>query len=823
MPILPNFETATKALSDLVPVKKLDNVSLVNGLQSGLGVGNVKDALGKNLNNAINKFSNIPGNPNISANNENIYDFAPTGSNNAIEQTGISEIGDSPQKLQAKAGEPPFSNVLFDYASYNYIWTLSVMTPNHINFPDETYKKGQYGPLILRSGSGDPDNRVSLKNFKSDANPAGKFDFFIENARINGVTGLDKMTGNTNSTGIEFTVVEPYSIGLFFQSIQVAAMESGYKNWIQCPLLLTLEFVGHHDYTKQNVKSIATKHFPLKIMNMEMRVTAQGSSYNCMAVPWNERAYSTQIGTVKTDVVMKGRTVQEMLQKGEGSLQSIINEALRQQAKNSEVPVADQMLFLFPADISTDKGTGSSDDSSNPGGYTVDPGSQAVYGDTGVFKKLGVEKASDDYNLVQNNNVNKIGTADMGFTDQRKTEAIFSKEDTTWDPEKKVFVRGDIIIKEREGQASFKQGTSIPNIINQVILSSDYGRQALQPENFDKDGFITWWRIDTQLYILGTDENMNVNGRYPTLAVYRIMPHKVHHSRFIQPKDKAKGVQEIAKTAIKEYNYMYTGKNLDIIDFQINFNTGFYTALAADSGKNNKGIQMRDKAAADSTPTVPSEDTAKQTNIRTDAAGRKYDAGVTDDMRGGMEDSEVKPVVVNDMIDIGSNQGGANQDDPGTIAARQFHYAINQIADMVSVNLKILGDPFFIGDSGMGNYTAKSTDNNSVTADYAINYQRGEVYIKVYFRNPVDINHTTGLYDFPSGEVVPQFSGLYRVGRIESVFDKGQFTQSLDLMRMPNQNLKGGGDSPPKTIADAQQDNFKPGQGIPDPSIDNDR
>jgi hypothetical protein len=54
----------------------------------------------------------------------------------------------------------------------------------------------------------------------------------------------------------------------------------------------------------------------------------------------------------------------------------------------------------------------------------------------------------------------------------------------------------------------FNQGTDIPNVINQVILSSDYGRQALDPDKIDSDGFINWWRIDTQVYMLDTDATL---------------------------------------------------------------------------------------------------------------------------------------------------------------------------------------------------------------------------------------------------------------------------------------------------------------------------
>lgn len=815
MPTLPNFNTVAKNLTNLVPVNKLADVSLVNNLQNlGTSASNALGNIGGNLNNLINKLPSIPG-LSTEGNNER---------NNTVNKiVGINETTEK-KVPTPNPKPPPWSNELHDYASYNYIWTMSILTPEMVNFPDLTYRQGKLGKVIFKSASGDPDNRIALTNYASPANPSGKFDYFMENIRITGVTGLDKNTGNTNSTGLTFTVVEPYSVGLFFQSLQVGAAESGYKNWIDMPVLLTLEFMGHESIEKQNQKTIARKFFPIKIMGMSMRVTSQGSSYDCTGVPWNERAFSTTMGTIKTDVTISGRTVQEMLQKGPKSLQTVINDAMLANAINNGIPVADQILILFPSDIATDDGKAVSDDKSSPPSYTQDPGKGAVYGDTAVFKKLGVEKASNDY-LVQNDNVNKIGSADMGFIDQRKTEAVFGKDNASWDAEKKVFVRGNVIIKEKEGQATFKQGTSIPNIINQLLMSSDYGRQALN--NIDNEGYITWWRIDTQLYVLGTEANLNKTGSYPSLGVFRIFPHKVHHSRFVKSKDKPAGVKELKALAVKRYDYIYTSKNIDVIDFQIQFNNSFYTALAADGGQNNKGKQMRDSQAADSTPKSKVKVVnGKISNIRIDSEGKEYDA--TDEYSKGKHgnakvgDSASGVVVRYDQTNISANQGGANQDDPGTVAARQFHKAVNSLGDMVSVTMKILGDPFYLGDSGMGNYTAKATNNPAVNSDGAINYQKGEVYILLYFYNPVDINYKTGYYDFPSGKVIPQFCGLYRVGRVESTFDKGYFTQQLDLLRMPNQDIDGEAGKPRVAVTE-QLDGFDPGGSIPDPDIDNDR
>jgi hypothetical protein len=105
--------------------------------------------------------------------------------------------------------------------------------------------------------------------------------------------------------------------------------------------------------------------------------------------------------------------------------------------------------------------------------------------------------------------------------------------------------------------------------------------------------------------------------------------------------------------------------------------------------------------------------------------------------------------------------------------------------------MKILGDPYYIADSGIGNYSAKATNIPEMNSDGAMNTQDGEVYVVVNFRNPIDLNPNAGLYDFGGkGRLVPEFSGLYRVFQVESSFEKNIFLQQLKLVRMMNQDLK---------------------------------
>jgi hypothetical protein len=71
-----------------------------------------------------------------------------------------------------------------------------------------------------------------------------------------------------------------------------------------------------------------------------------------------------------------------------------------------------------------------------------------------------------------------------------------------------------------------------------------------------------------------------------------------------------------------------------------------------------------------------------------------------------------------------------------------------------------------------------------------MDYQSSEVDILFNFRTPVDLN-PNGTLTFAGDiktELEVPFSGLYQVIMVKSHFIRGKFTQSLQLMRRPNQN-----------------------------------
>jgi len=772
-----NLASATTAAKNFV-TKKLENINLASNISGGISQLQNKIAGLGSITGGIPKP--IPG---------KVVDDEVDNKKN-IDINGELLAGKDLAYIERIPGEP-FPNELGEFDSYNCIFTLSVLNGNSINFPDETYRRDLLGPIIVKSGgTGDiiNSNAIKLTNFKSKANPSGRFDAFIDNIKISGIIGYNKATGNTNSTSITFQITEPYSTGLFFQTVQVAAFQAGYDNWLSMPMLLSIEFKGHLTANQQNFRAkLSRKHIPLKLNAIEMRVSGQGTVYDCSAIPWNERTFSVDNNKITGTPTIQGGTVQEMLQTGSKtdklSLQKVINDALKALVKGKNLD-PDRILILFPIDLQTGKNIVKTDDNSNPQGATMSPTATTENTDKLVFSKLGVESQEDT--LFQNEaNTNPIGKAPMGFEqDVKRAEAIFAKENVVYDEKTGTYTRGDMQITKNKGIAKFGQGTSITDAINEIILASDYGRRALDPANIDSDQKVNWWRIETQYYILSTSKRLKGPQRNPTLSVFRIVPYKIDYSNFVPGNQPAKKLEEKKYNAVKKYEYLYTGKNIDILDFNIEFKTSFYQALNADAGKNNESLEQNIQ-----------EEEKEQGGITTDNERDASDilvASSLGDNNSTPGQAQTKVITRYSETSMNARGGGVTAgEDASTIAARQFNKALNAGGDMISLNMKILGDPFYIADSGIGNYSAKATNIPEMNADGAMNTQDGEVYVVVNFRNPIDLNPNAGLYDFGGkGRLVPEFSGLYRVFQVESSFEKNIFLQQLKLVRMMNQDLK---------------------------------
>lgn len=664
--------------------------------------------------------------------------------------------------------ELPLPNILHSYATYNYVFGLYCLDTDSFNYPGSSYMAGKLPPIICKSASADPNNRIELDG-------GGKYDFFIDDVMIESYASFTQQGGNTKQNNIEFTIIEPYSMGVFVQAMQVAAKNQGYLNWMSANFLLTLEFRGNTETGKMESIPNTKKFITLKLNKCHMKVNEGGSIYTISAYAAVGEALNDGYTTMKSDATITGKTVQEILQSGPKSLQQVVNARYKQLKDTGAVKVQDEILILFPVNISTE-GAGAAvvkqGDTESKSSATTDP---TQINDAELFKTLGVSRSSSSATLIQNDGTcNALGKAKLGFDVNRGGQSPFPDENVVWDDTKKIWERSSVCSAPGITDFKFAQGSDIINAINQVLIKSEIAVSALDPKQLTAEGFRPWWRIDTQVYHIKSDENFKTTGTIPKLIVYRVVPYKVHSSKMLPPNATAPGLKQLKDQIVKEYNYIYTGKNIDLIKFDFEISDSFNNPYMADNFSKSQDVVTAQETG--SAAAVTSQQ-ASQAKPKIPIGNANVESGAS-----------VTKTKHDTIITSSDNKGGSVGDTIATRAAKLFHDAVINPNEMNQIHIEIIGDPYYISNSGTGNYTDMQLKFINITKDGSINYLNGEVHIIINFRTPVDINQKTGLYDFSNTKLCQHFSGFFRLGIIKSEFKKGVFKQDLELYRIQGQD-----------------------------------
>ena len=347
---------------------------------------------------------------------------------------------------------------------------------------------------------------------------------------------------------------------------------------------------------------------------------------------------------------------------------------------------------------------------------------------------------------------------------------------TELDDKNGIFERGKIQISDNLTTLTFKAGTTIQDVIEEIILLSEYGTR-IGSSTPDANGMLPWFRIDTEVYDLDDPEVETQTGRPPRIYVFRVVPFLTHLSRYASV-TQTSATNALRKQCVKEYNYIYTGKNDAIIDFDITYNRAFHQA-STPFGGSNKGTVID----ANASRRAGSENIPKALP----SAGEK-----TNSKSGYTSNEEsFKPGT--------GSEGGGQYDKIANVVARDFNDAIlNSTTDLIATSLVIWGDPYYIIDSGFGNYFAIPHKKYiNLNKDGTMNYQDSEVHVIINFRTPFDHPYTKngdswdteGFMDFyAEGSYSPSaFSGIYQVTAVTNNFAEGRFTQKLDMIRIRNQ------------------------------------
>ena len=672
----------------------------------------------------------------------------------------VSPAGTNPGRPGGESGERgprKKPNVLKQFASYSTVITFAALSKLELADPDNTYR--QFGPTrkILRSGGlGGQQVRTSYEQELGITT-----EYYIEDLEINSIISPGPLVRQTNATTFSFKVIEPYSMGIFLETLANSVEnreDQDRPNYASQPFLLMIEFVGF-DTNGNRIPTEVKRYIPLKLDSIEFDVNSGGSVYDISAYAYSEYALADEVQAVPDDLKLRGSNIHEALQKGEQSLTTILNDKQLELKDSGNKQAADSYVIIFPEDTASEDDAFSSSVQDPVGATSVPPqiGAtiQAVV-DGGLDLQAIEEFADNEANL------NIIGRSklrdeifDSGTSDVRDAETV----DDPNQPQ---------TTKSTDNVINIKKGTRIQEIIEAFVQESEYGKKLA--EEADNEGMISYWRIEPEVYEIVNPANEKQRGSAAKVFVYRVVEYKVHASRIVSPSKKSPGLAAIRKRIPKEYNYLYSGQNDDIIDFNIRFNSAFFQALQFDLFQGGQDqVDQGAQGRADTDETTPGVADAGETSDPENEGGNSVREST---------DSGVLSAIT----------GGNFNESTATRISKAFNEAIVDGVDLIEAEMEILGDPYFIADSGMGNYRSKRIGNQELE-NGAIDYLYSDTFLILNFRTPLDINSETGDYVFPTvkGEPVRKFSGIYRVTEIRNTISGNKFTQTIQMQRMRNQ------------------------------------
>jgi len=716
--------------------------------------------------------------------------FVPTPSGDVEASPNIeiktNKPSNNPDNQPAKTNNsiiPSGSNILNGYRSITYNFTLAGLPKNYLKDP-EAYRKGaleliiaksggkggkqmqatsqfnasQIAPKTISAGGGrGSDDFASRDPRRLDLSPEqksrpgvnygeefvkafnerspGRFDLFIESLEIETLMAFSEQSNTTLPTKVKFDIIEPYSINGFIEALYVAAISAGYTTYVSASYVLKVEFWGYpdgEDITEPVIIPKATRYFPIGLTNVEVEVTERGTRYSCTAVPFNERSFG-QPSVLKKPIKMTGQTVKEILDNFMTELNKQVEQSDKDSKKESNIHDTYKVTFKERKN-----------------------GSWAESNEFDIPKSKIVE-------LFQDNALYKFANPNEGPNAYKPGERPKSIK---YNPNSTVI--------------NFQDGANVQDLITAIIRDSLYVRETLKDlieestarQRIDNYGFVDYFLITLEVT---TKDTIDKVAKRPYQEFnYIITPYKIHYTRIpiyggsIKIKE-----EELQKISLRTYNYFYTGKNIDISTFKLNFNTLYFEAIPASLGDKN---------------TPNTKDSASPSN-----GGSPQMKGTKEEDQKNTNINHPEPPVYVMPAETQGKGGNAVpfQNDPYSTVAKMMHNAVvNSKASMITGEIEILGDPYYLVTGGIGNFNPKEVNGKFNTiGDDEVDYTKGEVNVTINFRNPIDIDtfESGGLLYFDPNRV--PFSGIYMVTKCNSTFRDGIFKQRLDIIRKPGQIL----------------------------------
>lgn len=606
----------------------------------------------------------------------------------------------------------PTGNILDRYPNYTYGISLHYMPIkkyNDVLVKGAAYKADDNTVLIASGGRTTADLA---------RHPVFKHDMYFEDFKMYCVIGHNAKSRGSNAIDISFTVIEPLGMTLI-DKILTVAQGAGINQWDQMPFIIQIDFFANEESGKLATPIPgATKRICVKIIDIQIKVQPKGATYRITAIPQSHVALLQSNASTPANFEVMAKKVKDFFaSEGDvGTFGEAVNASRNAVGRDEKNQQGQKKTFKISS-------------------YAA-----AMNSFQEQLKKLDHQKTADVYKFE--------------FDKEMAESDIFIPD---FIPIARTAVQNDknqnAKLDREKGMIPINAGTNIKEVINLVLRASEYYRKQILSNAANANEM----ESQNSQYVAGLIGNEPIQSHKITTTVeygawddirkvyqktitFKIEKYSYFNTKYPEAK------RGIPTNWDKEYNYVYTGQNQQILDFDIDFNTMFFTVLTA----------MEKKYQAERVQVTKEDQDKPDTNNKTGQAL--------------VQVSRPLPV-----INLAQDKTEITSTNQKNVEATDLFKSMmsNSRGDMINVQLKIAGDPQLIKQDDVF-----SNLNGSLATD------KRELFVKLEFRLPEDIDQTTGLYKINERSV---FSGIYKIISVNNLFERGQFTQTLDLIRLFDQ------------------------------------
>jgi hypothetical protein len=641
-------------------------------------------------------------------------------------------------------------NPLSKFSSYAYSISLYMVTPEYYNSFAFSNPPGTLPPVEMDEGiyvvaqSAGIDNSVDRRLLTKSRNLGPKqegLDFYIEDFELETImpTGADNLAIAVQS--MSFKIIEPIGFS-FLQDLAIAstrlnglskmASESP-PNLMKQNYIIGIRFRGYDvngavvnpyvagtSFNKTDPLSITERFIACNLTNMTFKLDSKATIYSFTATPISQQAalsegtntLSSTTGIVATNVTVNDALVGEAI--NSQSLMNSLNAREEEKRKigQIEIPTTYEIEWVGGPN--------------NP-----------------IAKSL----------LIDDPTVEKQITAMYAAKTTAGSNVGGSFKSPTYNKDTRSF--------------SFAGGSSVVEAIDNIIVKSQFVSSALnavntgEVESEQKPAAnlkeLEWYYINPIATIKGRDPKTQ-NWAYK--ITYQIGVYKIPYIR-TQYKNKSSAYPG----PYKMYNYIYTGENNEILEYEQTYDA-LYTAISALTSKTTTNEPANTlKRKIGNIPVI----TAPSTN--SNATGGKQNAGsaLNENVRAQLyspsDQQKAKITIMGDpdyiMTSIGVDQG--------------------------------IGSIYGSGVSTQGIISGTSAPRQLYGNDYSINPHGGQVFIQIAFgiatdyedNGLLDVGNDIQFYETEDEQASGIRGFIYQVLIVSSSFSRGLFTQKFDMSFIP--------------------------------------